>query len=197
MAGAKLLGRYLSEEAVNITLAAHRRSIPDYPNLSKALAHLPLAVAIPVPRLIQTDPDGGNDNDDDDDGGIGEDKGTKSQFLVSAKFHVFSSTASFVLRNPLNETITIERLHAVANYHEEVVGSLDYEYPITLSGTEAETETPRLPVKWKLPPSDILRKAVSGTLRVNATARAIIAVGQMSGIPIELSLNEVGAGVGF
>lgn len=193
--GAEMLGRYLSEEKVFVTLEAHKDSLPDFPNLSHALAHLPLQLSIPVPRLIPT-------TDDDDDGGDHDgdsrpDGSTGSQFLVSAKFHLFSSTASFVLRNPLNETITVTGLHAVADYHGDVIGTLDYGFPITLPGTEKESETTRLPVSWRLPASDILRRALGGTLKVNATANATVSVGLMKGIPVSLSLHEVGAGVGI
>lgn len=185
--GSEMLSRYLSEIPVNVTLQAHRKSLPEFPNLSEALAYLPLKFNLPVPRLIPPPSDDGAKTD----------YGTGSQFLVSAKFHLFSSTASFVLRNPLNESITVTDLHAIAMYHDDLVGILDYGYPITLSGTEPETETTRIPVSWKLPPSDILRRALGGTLRVNATANATVSVGKMRGIPVRLELHEVGAGVGF
>lgn len=192
--GSHMLGQYLSEIPVNATLEAHDESLPDYPNLSHALAHLPLRLALPIPRLINDD---GGDDDDDDKDGPGEDTHTGSQFLVSAKFHLLSSSASFVLRNPLNESVTVTDLHAVARYHDDVVGVLDYVYPITLSGAEPITETTRIPVTWKLPASDILRRAVRGTLKVNATAEARVSVGNMESFPIRLTLYEVGAGVGI
>lgn len=195
--GATMLGTYLSEKHVSVTVKAHRDSLPDFPNLSEALAYLPLQFSLPIPRLIPRSDDDEGGGDDDDDNGDEDHHDTGSQFLVSAKFHLFSSTASFVLRNPLNETITITNLHASARYHDDLVGVLDYGYPIMLSGSEPVTETTRIPVSWKIPPSDILRKALGGTLTVNATARATVQVGRMRGIPIDLSLSEVGAGVGL
>lgn len=192
--GSRLLSQYLSEKAANISLTAHNASLPDYPELSEALAHLPLSFSVPIPRLLPPAPpdDGDGDNEGRDSG-----PGLESQFLVSARFHLLSSSATFVLRNPLNESITITDLSAVALYHDDVVGTLDYGYPIVLSGIDPETETTRLPVSWRLPASDILKRAVSGTLRVNATANATVSIGKMKGFPVNLEIKEVGAGVGI
>lgn len=192
--GSELLSQYLSEKKVAITLQAHRASLPDFPNLSHALAFLPLQFSMPVPRLIPRETDGGDD-DGDDDGS--SDDSTGSQFLVSAKFHLFSSTASFVLRNPLNETITVTDLQAVAVYHDDTIGTLKYGYPIILPGDKRESETTRIPVSWRLPASDILKRALGGTLKVNATANATVSVGAMHGIPVSITLRDVGAGVGL
>lgn len=194
--GSDLISRYLSEEHVAITLRAHSKSLPDFPNLSDALAYLPLEFEIPIPQLPILDDDGGNgDGDGDDD--AKPSRGTGSQFLVSASFHFLSSTASFILRNPLNATVTVTDLHAVAVYHDNVIGTLDYGYPIILPGTERESETTRIPVSWCLPASDILRRALGGTLKVNATANATASIGTMTGMPLHIQLHEVGAGVGL
>ncbi|ORY83095.1 hypothetical protein BCR37DRAFT_392454 [Protomyces lactucae-debilis] len=185
----QMLSLYLSELPVNLTLRAHAESVPGMPNLSNALAHLPLEFSMPIPQLHFPD-DSGDDNDD----GAGS---SGSRFLISAKFHVFSSTAQFTLRNPLNESVTITELDAQARYHEDEVGIIQYTYPITLDGDAPTTETSRLPVSWSLPPSDILRKAIRGTLRVNATAQCRVSIGVLTPLPLTLEVREVGAGVGI
>jgi hypothetical protein len=57
--------------------------------------------------------------DDDDDDNDDEDDGL--HFIQDATFHLFSSTATFVLLNPLpHDSITITRLNATALYPREV-----------------------------------------------------------------------------
>jgi hypothetical protein len=101
----EMLSLYLSELPVNLTLRAHKESIPGMPNLSNALAHLPLEVTLPVPQLQFPDDEGRTASE-------GTTMRHGSRFLVSAKFHVLSSTAQFTLRNPLNESVIITELEA-------------------------------------------------------------------------------------
>lgn len=191
-AGNAMLSSYLSEVATNITAQAHPLSLPDYPNLSSALAYGPVKFDIPIPRLVPSDEDTAIAKPD-----------TGGQFLVSARFHVFSSTASFVLRNPLNTSITITSLTAKARYHDDVIGTMDYGYPIILASKtdtpdrRGETETTKIPVRWSLPASDILRRVIGGTLVVNATANATVQVGEFEGLHLSLALHDVSAGVGL
>lgn len=188
--GETMLSSYLSEQPTNITARAHRDTLPDYPNLSDALAYGPTELTIPIPRLAKS-------------AGVDAMGNTGNQFLVSAKFHVFSSTASFVLRNPLNATITITSLSAEALYHGDTLGTLHYEFPLVLASrtdTEdgrGETELTKIPVKWSLPASDILRRVIGGPLRVNATANATVTIDNFQDLHLNLSLQEIGAGVGF
>jgi hypothetical protein len=74
---------------------------------------------------------------------------------------------------------------------------IEYTYPLTLAGDRPTTETSRLPVSWSLPPSDILRKAFRGTLKVNATAHCKVSIGELRPLPLSLEVLEVGAGVGI
>ena len=178
-AGEAMLSSYLSEKPTNISLSFHRDSLPDYPELSNALSRTDIKFDLPVPRLVQS-----------------ATLSTGSQFLIAAKFHVFSSTATFVLRNPLNESITITYLSANAFYFDDIIGTLKYDYPIILKPSD-DTETTRLPVRWSLPASDILRRVIGGTLKVNATANATVSIGMMHDIHLQLALQDVGAGVGI
>lgn len=178
-AGEAMLSSYLSERPTNISLSFHQQSFPAYPELSKALAKSNVTFQLPIPQLQSP-----------------YSLSSPSRFLIEAKFHVFSSTASFTLRNPLNTTITITHLSAFAIYHDDVIGRLRYDYPILLHPS-TNTETTRLSVKWSLPASDILRRVIGGTLKVNATANATVSIGKMHDIHLQLALQDVGAGVGI
>ncbi len=115
------------------------------------------------------------------------------------------------MRNPLNESIVITELRANATYHGSQVGKLTYDYPITLRGDGKSTETTRLPVAWSFGGMgksskqdtyhtnvlgfEAVKRALGGTLKVNATAVCQVAVGSMNRFTMHLELKEVGASV--
>ena len=204
LAGARMLSQYLSGNETLVTLAAFNQSMPSRPRLAAALAKVPIQLMLPLPQLDL--PTG--DEDDEPDEGAGPSRRshkTGSPFLVKASFHFFSSTASFVLRNPLNESVLIDSLSAVALYHGSPVGTLEFDAsligaePIVLAGDTPTSETPRLPVRWSARGlgRDALRAALGGTLRLNATAKATVRVGRFGPIDLDITADDVGAGVGF
>lgn len=209
-AGAKMLGQYLSGDQTLVTLRAYEDSMPSRPELARALAAVPIEITLPLPQMeLPTD-----DGDDADSQSMAVEKSDNdkdkphhsgSPFLVKSSFHFFTSTASFVLRNPLNESVLIDRLSAVASYRGGPVGTLEFdasllgEKPIVLAGDAPTTETPRLPVRWSARGigRDALRAALGGTLTLNATAEATVRVARFGPIELNLTATDVGAGVGF
>ncbi|BFZ56137.1 hypothetical protein PYCC9005_003179 [Savitreella phatthalungensis] len=212
--GESMLSSYLSGNETLVTLKAFEGSLPNHPQLGAALGRVPVKLEIPLPQL---------DLPTEVSEELGADraleilnesplllKHKQSPFLVKASFHFFGSTASFVLRNPLNEPVLIDSLHAVATYHGSEVGALDFDAqfdmpedpsvgPIVLRGDTPTTETPRLPVKWSARGlgRDALKAALGGTLTLNATASAVVRVGKFGPLNLNLTAEDVGAGVGF
>ncbi|RPB06961.1 hypothetical protein P167DRAFT_530461 [Morchella conica CCBAS932] len=182
--GAHLLGEYISGQNTTITIRPHVKSLPSLPLLSDVLSNFELT--IPTPRL----------------GGIDEPDGnTSPRFIESATIHVLSSTADFVIDNPLrNNAITIKKINGTAKYNGSDLGTILYEWPFNiLPGKQGKTLTPKLPVDWG--PDNVgygvVKKALRGQLKVHAEALCMIGIGNFS---VELFYNgsrPIGAHVGF
>lgn len=154
-----------------MTLQTHRGSIPAQPELGEALSTF--SVSLPAPPLGGSAPPGGGHggNGDDDDG--------KHHFIKDSTFHIFSSTANFVLDSPLKRTqITLATIDAKAFYKGDAVGRIYYDEPLEVP--PGESETPRLPVQWDLDSLgyDAIRRALGGTLKLSAFARVDVAIGE-------------------
>ena len=179
--GRNLLSEFVSGFNTSLTVRAYRESIPTQPILGDVLSKFNFTIN--TPRLSL--PGGG----DDDSGG----KTTKHSFIREATFHVFSSTASFVLASPLTEnTLYIDFINATAYYnHTEAVGTITSE---TIFGAPPGlSQTPKLPVSWS-PDSigfDKLRQALGGVLSLDAKAEVGVKLGQW-----RQRIWYVGAGIG-
>ncbi|KAI9796799.1 MAG: hypothetical protein M1825_006508 [Sarcosagium campestre] len=174
--GRELLSRYISGFNTSLTLKTHPGTIPSQPALGKALSAF--EIELPTPHLK---PPG--DNGDDD----GE-----SHFIKDTTMHLFSSTATFTLVSPLQQsTFFITRINATALYHGEQVGTIFYDLPFAIP--PGISETPRLPVDWSLGSVgyEAIRNALGGSLKLNATADVSIRLGKF-----QEEVSFVGKGIG-
>lgn len=166
-AGQRLLSDYLSGKSANITLRSHEGSIPSMPEIGKALSGINMTTPAPRFRLPGDDDNEGRNNTEN------------QRFIREATFHLFSSTANFVLASPLQHNIIyVERVSAAAFYnHTEPVGHIIHEE--SFPAPPGLSQTPRLPVDWS-PGSvgyDKLKKALGGTLKLDAVANVSIRIG--------------------
>ncbi|KAH7157097.1 hypothetical protein EDB81DRAFT_788842 [Dactylonectria macrodidyma] len=159
--GRKLLSDYVSGKNTTMTAKAHRGSIPTVPQIGEALSKINFT--IPTPRIRIP----------------GEDDDVKQRFIADATFHIFSSSATFTLVSPLQfNTLYIEHINATAFYnHTEPVGQIIHDE--SFAAPPGRSQTPRLPVQWS--PDhvgyDKLRKALGGTLKLDAVADVTIRLG--------------------
>ena len=187
--GRELLSQFVSGVNTSLTIRAFHDSIPLQPIISDALSKFNFTV--PAPRLsMPGSGDDGSGRDDDDDG---EGNSKKPSFIRDATFHLFSSSANFILASPLMaNTIYIESINATAYYnHTEPVGtitsSVEFGVPPGLSGT------PKLPVEWS-PDSvgfETLLKALGGDLKLDAKADVDVRLGAW-----RETIHYEGAGIG-
>jgi hypothetical protein len=167
--GRELLSQYISGYNTTLTFQTHSGSIPSQPSLGEALSKFP--IEIPTPRL--STPSTGDQGD-------GLDDDHKPHFIDDATFHLFSSTATFVLLSPLQySTVFIETINATALYnHTEPVGKILYDLPFKVP--PGRSQSPRLPVDWSLKGVgyEELRKALGGTLKLDAEGVVGIRLGR-------------------
>lgn len=182
--GRELLSQYISGFNTTLTFQTHEGSIPNQSGLGKALSKF--AIEIPTPRL-STPSTGEGDGGDDGDGDH------KPHFIQAATFHVFSSTAQFTLVSPLKySTIYIENINATALYnHTEPVGTINYDLPFKVP--PGISESPRLPVDvdYDSVGYEELRKALGGTLKLDARGTVGVRLGQWTE-----TVWYVGSGIG-
>jgi hypothetical protein len=100
--------------------------------------------------------------------------------------HLFSSTVVFTLLSPFAQTtLYITHVNATAFYKEETVGHINYgaefsgmpdEFPVP----PGLSETPRLPVHWRLGSVGYkaIKKALGGSLRLKAEAVVGVKIGE-------------------
>ncbi|CAG8982435.1 hypothetical protein HYALB_00007114 [Hymenoscyphus albidus] len=161
--GRELLSQYVSGYNTTLTFSTHEDSIPFQPSLGKTLSKF--KIEIPTPRLHSP-----NDRTDGDD---------QPQFIKQATFHLFSSTAEFVLLSPLqHSTIFIEKINATALYnHTEPVGHIDYNLPFGVP--PGQSTSPRLPVVWSLDSVgyEKIKEGLGGSLKLDARGTVDVKVG--------------------
>jgi hypothetical protein len=106
---------------------------------------------------------------------------------------MWSSTAVFTLVSPLPDTtIHVTSVDAIALYnHTEPVGTIVYQFPFTIP--PGVSNTPRLPVDLNLSGVgyDALKKALGGTLKMDARAKIGARIGEYSTL-----LRYQGQGIG-
>lgn len=94
--------------------------------------------------------------------------------------HLFTSTATFTLVSPFDETtMYITHMDATAFYnHTHLVGTILYDLPFAIPPGIAET--PRLPVDWSLDSIgyDAVRSALGGRLKLDTNATVGVRIGQ-------------------
>ncbi len=185
--GRELLSQYISGFNTTLTFQTHNESIPFRPDIGKALSKF--VIEIPTPRL--STPATGGDGD-------GEDGDHKPHFIEDATFHLFSSTATFNLVSPLKySTIFIDSINATALYnHTEPVGTINYDLPFKVP--PGSSQSPRLPVDYSLDSIgyEELRKALGGTLKLDASGTVGIRLGQWTETVWYVG-SGIGAGVTF
>lgn len=159
----ELLSQYISGWNTTLTFQANEGTIPFRPDLGRALSKF--NVTIPTPYLWSS-PDGHE----------------SPHFIRDAVFHFFSSTASFTLLSPLqHSTIYIDTINATAFYnHTAPVGKIIYGLPFAVPPSASGSQTPKLPVDWSLDSVgyDAVRKALGGTLKLDAKAVIGLRMGQ-------------------
>lgn len=161
-------------------MQTHPGTIPSYPELGRALEVLKLVIPAPSlrPPRDPNDPDAPDTPDEDGD--------TRPRFIREAVIRLFSSTAQFLLASPFSETtLYIYHVNATAYYKDDVVGHI--QYGAEFSGMPDEfpvppglSQTPRLPVKWKLGSVGYgaIRKALGGSLRLRAESELGVRIGE-------------------
>lgn len=159
----------------SLTFKTHAGTIPSQPRLGRALSKF--SVSIPTPNLPTpknpNHPDDGNDGDDEDPDSRGP------RFIDDATMHILTSTATLTLLSPLRHTtLHIETINATAFYDGESVGQILYDIPFAVP--PGPSTTPRLPVDWSLGSVgfDAVKKALGGSLKVEAYAEAGLRVGE-------------------
>lgn len=105
--------------------------------------------------------------------------------------HVFTSTADFVINNPLaNNKILVNRINGTARYNGSDLGTILYEWPFDIRpGKKGKTLTPRLPVDWSLDSVgyEAMRRAFGGQLKLHAEALCSVGIGKFE---VELFYNS-------
>ncbi|KAI0376151.1 hypothetical protein F5Y04DRAFT_267052 [Hypomontagnella monticulosa] len=159
--GRNLISQYLSGWNTNITVKAHRDSIPGQRIMCEALSHFNMTFAAPKLNLPGDTPE------------------ERSRFIRDATFHFFSSTATFTLVSPLQyNTLYLDFVNATALYnHTHPVGQIVYDLPF--SAPPGKSQTPRLPVTWSLDSVgyDAVKKAIGGELKLDAYADVDLRLG--------------------
>jgi len=161
------VSRYISgEENVTLIVRPHNGTFPSQPALGRALQRFPITV--PAPKLPPTSPPPDDPSDD-----------PPTHFLSDATFHLLSSTATFLLHSPLNQTtLYITSLNATAYYHGEPAGYINYDIPFPVPpGT---TQTPKIPVDWAWGSLgyDAVKRALGGRLKLGAYAEVGVRIGR-------------------
>lgn len=173
--GRNLISEYLSGYNTTVTIRTNRDSIPKQPLIGEALSHLNLT--IPAPKLRFP----GKKKDDD------------AHFIRDATFHLWSSTASFTLVNPLkHHTLYLDYVNATAFYnHTEPIGTIEYDLPF--AAPPGDSNTPRLPVDWSFDSVGYqkLTEALGGKMKLDAKAVVGVRLGKWSE-----RLWYVGQGIG-
>ncbi|SPO05654.1 uncharacterized protein DNG_08341 [Cephalotrichum gorgonifer] len=173
--GVDLVSGFLSDQNITLTAKAHESSIPSVPILGRALSNFDFEVSAPKLNLPSDDPD------------------DKGRFIRDATFHLFSSTATFILVSPFrHDTLLLEWVNATAYYnHTEPVGHIDYYEPFAVR--PGGTRTPRLPVDWSMGSIGYgaVRRALGGELKLDARADVTIRIGSY-----RETLWYVGQGIG-
>jgi hypothetical protein len=160
---------------VTIGVKTHPNSFPAVPALGSGLSSLNLT--FPAPRADA--PSDGNPDDPDND----DDPNTpKTHFIEYTEMHLLSSTSNFHLRSPLNSTsLFINWINATASHHNNTVGHILYDLPFEVP--PGRSVTPKLPVDWSIGSVgyDAVKKAVGGTLKLDAYADVRVQLGAWMG----------------
>lgn len=166
--GAELLSQYISGYNTTLTFQVHEKSVPNEPNIGKALKNFTIEIPTPKISTPKTGTGGGDNNED------------KPHFIDDATFHLLSSTAQFTLLSPLQySTLYIEDINATAFYnHTEPVGQINYDLPFKVP--PGASQSPKLPVEWSLGSVgyEALKNALGGTLKLDARGTVGIRLGQ-------------------
>ncbi|KAL8409385.1 hypothetical protein RB594_007716 [Gaeumannomyces avenae] len=160
--GRNLISSYLSGYNTTLMLKTHNESFPFQPLLGEALSRVDLNISTPRLKFPP-----GKDGDE------------SKRFIRDATFHVLSSTAVFTLLSPLERnTLYIDGVNATAFYnHTDPVGTINYSSPFAVPS--GSSQTPRLPVGWRLGSDgyEKLRQALGGRLKLDARADVAVRLG--------------------
>ncbi|KAI4099254.1 MAG: hypothetical protein LQ339_006046 [Xanthoria mediterranea] len=171
--GSELLSQYISGYNTSLTLRTHAASIPSQPNLGTALSIF--NITIPTPKLTPpTNPNRPVQPDPPTEPGS-----SAPHFIDDAVFHLITSTAILTLLSPLPHTsLWITSVSATASYNDTIVGAIEYDVPFKVP--PGASDTPRLPVDWRLGSIgyDAVKKALGGTLKVEAEATVGVKIGK-------------------
>jgi hypothetical protein len=117
------------------------------------------------------------------------------------QMHVLSSTADFLIRNPLPyDSIIINTLDGVAIYNGSTIGTINYERKFLIGpGERGSTLTPKFPVDWNFGGVGYgaMRKAIGGQLKIYAQAQCNLSIGNLRMEVLYNGSDPVGAHVRF
>lgn len=153
-----------------MTVQTHKGTIPAQPIFGLALSKFP--ITFQTPHLsTPKEPWDGDDPDDEDD--------KRPHFIRNTIVHIISSTAIFTLASPFTATtMFITNLNATAFYEGHNAGTIVYDLPFAVP--PGLSDSPRLPVDWDIGSIGFgaVKKALGGTLKLNAFAHVGIKIGQ-------------------
>lgn len=111
--------------------------------------------------------------------------------------HIVTSTADFLIKNPLaHNRIIIRTLDGAAKYNGSTLGTISYARKFVINpGSMGKTLSPRLPVEWSLDGIgyDTVRKALGGQLLVHAEAACRLSIGDFTMGVLYNASDPVGA----
>lgn len=113
--------------------------------------------------------------------------------------HIWSSTADFLISNPLrDDELIIESVNGTAEYNGSELGMILTDRPFAIRpAAEGKTITPKLPVTWKLHGVGFaaMKKALGGSLDVRAEALCSIRIGELQMEVFYNSSETIGANI--
>ncbi|CDK28105.1 unnamed protein product [Kuraishia capsulata CBS 1993] len=163
----ELVSEYLSGSRPAITVVGHSGSFIDSPSLSQSVdgvgidIRLPEFVYEPEEKISTVDSNESKDITIQDE---------PSGFIISSTMHIMTSEIEFTVFNPIvNSEVFINILEARAMYEGTTLGYINKEQRLLIP--PGLYKTPRIPITYAGGiGGSILRKALNGNLKVEATA---------------------------
>ncbi|KAK5947252.1 hypothetical protein PMZ80_001401 [Knufia obscura] len=139
----------IGAEFLSQFISGYNVSLTIKPGKLPGMPHIPMNITVEVPHMF-------------------------GKLLKDTTIHILSQTATFVLFAPIAMWIT--SIHSTAYHNGSNIGTIDWEYPFAVK--PGDNLTPRLPLDWNTPGSDLIRDALGGGLKITALADIGMRIGQ-------------------